>query len=131
MNFKSPNTEDLTEFIVEHLCNNILLIESPSNKIFKFQFDFPDEYDSYKYWSWIAAQIDLLIDFFIQNKSNYSINFIYIGDGDNSPHTLHQYFKQLLKLSDFDISDTDNEVYEWLSFIIELCEFLPNFSYYK
>ena len=91
-----------------------MLIENPVNKISKFKCEIPEEYDNFKYWSWINDQICPLIDHFIRIKNNDPINFIYIGDGDNTPNALYQYFEDFLKNSDFDISNTENEVYGWL-----------------
>lgn len=114
VSFKSPNTENIAEFIVSRLLDQILLIESPVNKISKIKCETPEEYDNFKYWSWINNQICPLIDHFIRNKNNDPLNFIYIGDGDNTPNALYQYFEDFLKNSDFDISNTQNEVYGWL-----------------
>ena len=115
VSFKSPNTENIAEFIVSRLRDQILLIESPVNKISKLKCETPEEFDFSKYWSWINYQICPLIDHFIRNKTNNPINLIYIGDGDNSPNILYQYFQDFLKNSDFDISNTENEIYGWLS----------------
>lgn len=111
LTYTSDGNLNLAEFIVRNE-DDILTTISPINHIIPFRFDSPEEFDNFIYWSWINDQIVPRVDQFVSDNNENSINLIYIGNNDNSPDTLYQYLAEFFRTSDFDLSNTRDQIYE-------------------
>ena len=94
------------------MLDKILFYEHPVNDIIPFQCELPEEYDFHRYWDWIQAQLVPLIRRVVSEHKKNPINIIYIANNENGPFILHQRLNQYFRSSDFDLSNTPNEIYD-------------------
>ena len=111
-NIKSNETDNLVEFIVQSLFDNIILSDSPVNRIQPYQCELPEEYNFHDYWTWIYDQLVPHLDHFIGQYRDNPINIIYIANFENGPSILYRHLQRYFNMSDFDLSNTPNKIYE-------------------
>ena len=82
------------------------------NEVVPFKCEQPEEYDFHQYWNWIYEQVVPLLSRYVSDNKQNPINFIYMGNNQNNPSVLHQHLKRYFKMSDFDLTNTQNEIYD-------------------